>query len=290
MDKQGRATTLWLSLALAMLMAVGLVLGAPTQNHSVSLSVGNSLPTVLDISGIPNVDMTEAGEVTVSFSVLVDDQDGVNALPTFLENANFTRNSEAVRSDSACGRVSDLNATTVNYSCAITFLYFDDAGEWNVTVGVVDNASEGDSSTETFTVNELNAFVLVSGSDSFSFGQVFAGSTNILATDDPLTLNNTGNSDPTSVDEEGFDLHGLTDSSSLFGTGNFSMNPSDACEGTSLVNATFVTIGSATLTRGAVAIEDLFGCLESTPAVDQISQQQYQTNVTGNSWVTRITA
>jgi len=286
MKKNGQTKTLTV-VVLAVLVMVGLVWAANELPHTASLTVGNADPVVEDIDDLGTVNPSEGDITTVTFNVLVSDTDGNGNLPATID-ANFSRNAEATRSDAACGSKTTVTATSSNYTCSINLLYFDDDGEWNVTASVTDLSGSGAVRTETFTYGLLNAFQFV-GAAAVNFGSILAGSTDNEATDDPLTLNNTGNSDNT-VSEKAFDLHGLSTPSEYFGAGNLSVAiVSPACNnGDTMVNATTVALTSSTLPRGEVSLEGIYFCLETTPDITQISQQTYDSSV--NSWLTSTTA
>lgn len=253
-----------------------------SQNFTVSTA-----PYIDDISTIPMQLITEGGETDVIFHVLATDTDGVSDLDDSSMNATFFRFGQALRTNSSCAHVTDINSTTANYTCTIGIWYFDAPGVWAVNATVLDVSGQASAAyNESFTIAETTAIVL--SPDNLTWDTLFPLDTDELA-NNPVTINNTGNRNISTgnVRVTSYDLVGATDVSQVIPAANFTVNTIGACEGTVMVNATVTGINGSILTRGNNSAgqgqEQLYYCIEEVPA--GITAQTY-TNI--QSWVVDV--
>jgi hypothetical protein len=121
-----------------------------------------------------------------------------------------------------------------------------------------------------------------------SFGSLTSGATNQNATDDPITVNNTGNYNST-IDVTALDLLGETDSTDKIRADNFTISFIDAQEctnGTTMLNASAITVAYSLSNKGNLTAgggsgqETLYFCM---PTVPLVPTQTYSTTA-GGAW------
>ena len=252
-----------------------------------------------------HTDPTENGYKSIRFNAIVSDADGVNDINDTSVNANFSRGSEAVRSNSSCNLVADLDTTSANFSCTIVMPYFDATGEWNISVGATDlgNTTFQYNTTQRFQYNQLQALVI--SPTSITFPSVSPGAFNQTSNNDPTLVNNTGNYNVASgnLQANGVHLYGQTDGTKFIAVGNFSINnqtggtPPVECHNLnslSLSNGTAIGLTNTVLPPGnnsrnlgneTSGQEQLYYCLEVVSAT--LSSQTYATNGSG-VWIISV--
>ena len=221
------------------------------------------------------------------------DADGVAGLNDTSVRANFTRSGEPTRENLTCSHIGDIDANSANYSCTIDMWYFDEAGNWNITVyGKDTNGASAINDSTYFQYNQLQAIVISPTNITFS---VSVNSYNQTATNDPTIINNTGNANLTNnIVVNAIDLVGETNASESLLASNFSIglstggSPPAECSGITLQNATDVNITGIVLDRGNLsagqAQEEIYYCIKEVGA---ISDQVYSTQGAGN-WLIKI--
>jgi hypothetical protein len=129
----------------------------------------------------------------------------------------------------------DLGDGNIIFECNIPMAYYDLNGSWNINVSVTDIAGNtAYNNAESFTYNQLNAFIL--NMTSINFGTLGVGQSNIQQ----FYLNNTGNLNLTS-EIKGTDL---INGSYSIGVSNLKWDlDSDPSDGT-VMTASFIPIGS----------------------------------------------
>ena len=159
--------------------------------------------------------------------------------------------------------------------------FYDAQGVWTIYAYASDNEGLSDmNSTITFTYNDLEAWTM--SSQSINFGTIHMGDTNILATDNPITITNTGNHDLTGeMKIKGQELKGQTNPSEEIPAANFSINVNNACGGDAFIDDTYVTVSSFSLDRGASSHEQIYFCLEEVPK-SGLTAQTYSTTTDWN--------
>src|SRR3989344_6948288 len=248
----------------------------------------NRAPIILDISLIPVQSPTEASITNVTFSFIIDDQDGTNNITDSSAFSIFNISSYAPQRAINCGRQSDVNSTTANYSCSILVWYFDPAGNWSVITNITDNQNTS-ILIEQWNYSELTSIVI--SPQSLSWQTIAIGSKNQTSNNDPTIINNTGNGNISSVRVNAINLGGLNDGSKFIPVANFTVyNATSSIEcneniGTMLVNATTTAINGVGIYSGnnsaSLGKQNLYYCLRDVGA--QITSQTYSTNNTG-SW------
>ena len=272
-----------------------------TQNMIMNITVSNSAPTIYNVSGLSAITLTDGPSPTfaiINFSV--NDSDGASNLDNSTAKINITRAGEAFRYNSTCAVKNFGPGNYSNYTCNITFWWFDGAGPWVVTASIYDlNGNLATNSTHNVTLNSLTGFVMAPS--SLNFTSLVAGSTNQTPMNH-LTLNNTGNVGITSgnVQINATDLVGETTPNRFLYAGNFSgsiytggnIECNITASATQMVNKTFTGVVSSTLAAGNYTVnngvtgqENLYFCLRQVGV--ELTQQQYSTAKWG-PWVVQI--
>jgi hypothetical protein len=264
---------------------------AISQNTNVSIVVSGNPPTSDDISTIPDPSITEAGISNVLFYATVSDPDGTSNIQ--LVNASFSKSAQTTRTNATCVKVANLNATQANYSCIISYWYWDGAGTWDVNVQVKDIDNNIANRAETLTLLETSAIVL--SPNALSWATIAPGSVNQTSNNDPTLINNTGNYNVPSgnIQVKALDLIGQTNGAYFIPAANFTSGVNTGgnaeCLGTALVNNTFSSITGSILPAGNNSAgngqEQLYYCLKQAPS--NLISQTYSTSILG-SWVVKI--
>jgi len=277
------------------------VAASETLNATINITAGasNVAPQIISTSIAGAVDLNEGPAfTTVVVNFTVEDGDGAADLDSSTAAVNITRSGEANRLNQSCSLV-ESSGIQANYTCSVSFAWFDDDGFWNISASIQDNAAEqAVNDTTTLTVNPLTAFT--ASPSALTFAELAIGSVNQTANNDPIILNNTGNQDIAdgSIDINATHLYGETDNSKGLYSGNFSIGTSTGSNvecAASLMNATsgsFAVVSGAILPRGNFTINDgstgqeqLYACL--TVVGTELSQQAYSTAQEG-AWTIRI--
>ncbi len=257
-----------------------------------TLSAADNPPVVETITSIPGQSITEQGETNVTFFANITDPDGISNIDVV--NATFNMTGQAIRSNATCVNVTSYNSTKGNYSCTVRIWYWDQGGDWNVTVNVNDSEGNEDSKADTFVLGSTSAFVI--SPNSLSWGTISPSSTNNLPSDSVL-MNNTGNTNITAggVQVRAYDLIGFPDDSYSIQAGNFSAaqftGGSSECNetATTMVNVSYEAIPGHELNIGnntaGLGQANLYYCLRQVPS--GIISQDYNTTGLG-SWTIKI--
>ena len=280
-----------------------------TQQTNVSVVIAGTKAVTIQVLNATlagaHTNPTENNYTAVRFNVIINDSDGVNDINDTSVNANFSRENEALRSNSSCNLVADLDVQTANFSCTINMWYYDATGEWNISVGATDlgNTTFQYNTTQRFQYNQLQAIVI--SPTSITFPSVAPGSFNQTSNNDPTLVNNTGNYNVASGNLQitGVDLYGQTDGTKFIGISNFSVNnqtggsPPVECHNLNSLNMsngsaigltnTILPPGNNSRNSGneTSGQEQLYYCLEVVSAT--LSSQTYATNGSG-VWVITI--
>ena len=169
--------------------------------------------------------------------------------------------------------------------------YFDENGAWTINVTIQDDSAEyAENSSTTFTYNSLPGMKM--SPTSLTWQEVLIGQTNRGSQNDPIVVNNTGNTEPLNINVTSYNLRGEIVTTDFILAGNFSIeNASQGCTGTQMVNATSINITSAILYRGNHSLnydnatsgqELIFFCITEVPS--GISQQSYSSAGYG-AWI-----
>ncbi len=269
---------------------------ATSQNVATNISVG--VPKITFVGAPSAQNPTENSFLPIIFYATANDGAGASVLSNM--TANFTIAGNPVRSNSSCVKVGNIDSNNVNYSCTVNLWYFDTSGTWNIGVAVNDTyGNNAYNTTQTFTYNQLSAFVL--GPGSLSWNAFAPGSQNQTPTNGPLILNNTGNKPITvgNIQINGTNLRGETDSTKAIWANNISLStftggsPPVECNSTStnMSAGGFVGIAVATLGTGNLTLNNgtgqsrLYPCIKIAGA--ELTSQSYST-ANESSWTVKI--
>ncbi|MBU0894106.1 MAG: DUF2341 domain-containing protein [Nanoarchaeota archaeon] len=276
-------------------MTSNMSIGNITSTWNVTITGGeevNTAPTIPYIETISAQNPVEGTFSEIEFTITVDDANGFGDINDTSIQANFSRPGETTRINSSCINISgETTTTSQNFSCTISMWYWDENGDWNISIYAEDNNQEATTNTSTsFTYNQLKSFIFSPTEINFA---VAIGATNQTA-DNPITINNTGNYNTTAkINVEGIDLYS---GSYFLGVGNFTVDtdtggtPPAECNGFTLQNATNVTMTTVILEAGNFSLgesaqEQIYFCLTKVPST--IPSGTYNTTTTG-SWAIRI--
>lgn len=264
---------------------------ATSQSTAAQVTIGNTAPVIYWVSSLSSQSVTEDNSKAITFYFAANDSDGVANLDDSSARGQFNKSGETTRYNLSCTHVADLNAWAANYSCTIDMWYFDDDGTWTINGTISDlNGASDTNSSNTFSLNELTAFVM--DPNALNWTGLSVTDVDVGAGNDPITLNNTGNDESLSVNVTALDLVGNSDSSKVIYSENLSTNVNDASDGDLLSNNTAVTVTSATLNRGNHSVNDgstgqeqLYFYLEAMNA--DLTSQSYSTSTHG-SWTVEV--
>lgn len=275
---------------------------AHTADTNVSIGVVGTAPVIIEVDNSTmvgtRVDPTINGVTNIEFWVNVSDSDGVNDINDSSVNASVTFNAtgtEAIRTNSSCVLVGDLDTISANFSCTINMYYFDAPGIWNITVSARDlgNTTIIYNSSQSFNYDQLQAIDI--SPTALTFASVSPGDTNITSNNDPTLINNTGNYNVTSgnLQLNATNLVGVSVETDFIFVANFSIDidtgsSNETCiGGTTPVNNTQTGITGSLLTRGNNSLnngddtsgqEEIYYCITKVPV--DISSQTYSSSLT----------
>ena len=254
-----------------------------SQTSEASVAVdGINAAQITYVSTITATTPNEGSFEPITFDVTMYDQDGVADLNDTSVSANFTKGS-SLRESTTCTWIKDFDSYYANYSCTIDMWYWDENGDWDITVTGKDLGAETwvYNDTTTFQINLLRAMVI--DVTSLTWTSLLPGASNQQPSNDPTTINNTGNYNAT-IKLTATDLYGETiDVTETINAANFTADETDgqACaSGTALVNGTATTITGTIANRGNLSIgsgegqEEVYYCIPNVPLV---SSQTYST-------------
>ncbi len=275
---------------------------ATTGTTDLSIAVGNLPPNVSAIAYIAgNQSITESGVTNLTLSFLATDVDGVGNLNDTTAGVNTTIPGHPSRANNSCGLVSDINSSTANYSCVVPIHYFDLSGNWTITAFVSDTNGLMAQNTSNFTLASTLAVTV--GPSSLTFASISPSATNTTASNDPVTVNNTGNSNITTgnVRVQAITLIGATNANFNISASNFTVdvvtgagNP-ECGNQTVMSNASTTSIIDSILPRGnnsvgvgpGAGVEQLYVCLRNAPASAVLPSQTYSATG-GAAWTVSV--
>lgn len=278
----------------------GKITGRVTQNP-VNLTITVLDTTAPTISKVYNntVTLNEGPNSTlVQINFSASDPSGYLTINTTSAVVNLTRGGEATRMNATCILIVGAG-NNANYSCNIYMVWFDGAGTWNITALIADfNNNVGQNTTNTFTVNALTGFM--QAPSPLTWPVLLPNAYNQTSSNDPLTLNNTGNQDITSgnIQINATHLKGETDANRIIYSTNFSVfyatggSPPVECDVTTMGNSVYtglavsnLTHGNFTINDGTIGQERLYFCLKYAGA--ELTSQTYSTASMG-AWTVKI--
>jgi hypothetical protein len=263
-----------------------------TGQTGLNITIGNTAPTIYNVSATnpASPSPTESGQTEVNVTFHANDTDGATNLNDSTASAFFQFSGEPTRNTTSCTALSNVTGDggSINYTCTVYMEYYDIADDWTINVTIQDiNDAEGRNASQTFTYQSTLAHSI--GPSNLSWNSLAVTSTNSLASNDPLQINNTANANITSINVTALNLTGESISTEFIYADNFSVNTADACDsGTNMTAHTSVKItaaANATVGRGnntdGGGLEELFFCLEEIPPT--ISSQDYSAT-SGSAW------
>jgi hypothetical protein len=228
-----------------------------SDTFSASVTVSNAAPTVFPDLGQTIVGATGQTITAYLFFNATDLNSNSDLNDSTAEiRINQTGSSDLV--STGCVVDSSPDGNTNRYNCSVSVPYYTSAGTWTINATIEDDSGNRVSNTSTtLSINTLDAVAIVSASISFSGGP---GTNNIAASPNPQQLNNTGNVDYTSINLTAFTFQ---DGANFIGVGNVTVNTSNSGgNGQTLTNNSPITITDASLSAGAVAVEDIYFWLD----------------------------
>ena len=270
-------------------------------NTNISYSAPTNPPTIDNVSIGSSQSIVENGVNNVTFSFIATDPDGVADLNDARARArvNITVGAITTINNAPCSWVADIGGTA-NYSCGINIWYWDANGTWTVNVSIADiGGAVAENRTANFALGVTGSIQIAP--TAINFGELKLGISNNTATDDPITINNTGNLNVTvgNVRLKAIDLSGAD--TKTIGAGNFTIGISTGsnaeCDwsnsATKMVNNTATGITRAGLGRGnlsstsiALYQEQMYFCFFK-PVPSYLTFQTYDTTA-GGSWTIDI--
>ncbi len=259
---------------------------------SVSITVGNTAPAITFVQAISAQDLVESNKKSVTFYFTASDNDGYTNLDDATAKAYFQKSGQTTRSNTSC--VAGVGSGNLkNYTCTIDMWFFDQAGVWTINTTIEDiNDAPAENSSTTFSINTLTAMTM--SPSALTWPQVGPTSSDVGSNNDPTKINNTGNAENLHIEVKALDLTGVTRTNEFIFANNFTVGvATEGCSGTAMVNNTFTTVGTSTLTRGnytlndGTAQEQVFFCLKGLPTT--ISAQEYSSSGLG-SWTVKVAA
>jgi hypothetical protein len=275
-------------------VSLNITVGGPT----ISLVLNNS---ITDYSSIGPNEAPNPTYVIINFSAYsVQGFDNFNHATA---SASFTKATEDTRVNSTCSLYAS-SGNYANYTCNVTMWWWDAEGTWNINVTVRDDQENIATNTSTtFQMGSSTTFTM--SPPTLNWTSLSPGATNQTPTNDPLILNNTGNTiiTPTNIQLNASNLRGETTSTEALWASNFSAfhgtggscTGADCieCAGTVMERNTLAALTTANLTKGnftsndGTAQEELYVCLRFVG--NELSTQSYSTsNETEWPWVVAI--
>jgi len=245
----------------------GVCVGTFTLNTSVIVGAGGAAGEV-SLLGATNK------SVVFNFSV----NGNVGNLVDSTADAKFFKNG-VNRTNSTC-ILAETGANKRVYECTIKMPFYDEAGVWNISVNISDDAglTKTDNSG-TFSVNILRD--VTPSAFAVNFPIIVPGAVDVPANAMPLNLTNTGNFNDT-ISIQAYNLHGVSTPSQFIDASNFraGLTASVCSTGVFLANNTVTLVPLSNLPVGANSKEGFYYCLKIVPS---ISSQLYST-LPGFGW------
>ena len=268
---------------------VGIVGGAECTSQEcageISLTVGNSNPTIPVVAEVSQVVLTGASTKTVYVVFNASDDNGYADLDHGTASVTLNKSGEIDRVSTSC--VGQENWTKISeFNCTVTMQFYDvDGADWEIHATVDDtSAVSAWNVSETFTVAPLDYV----SSDEITTVTWAAATveTNDVEAGNTITLTNGGNQDYTSLDITGYDA---TLNDDTIYAANFSVDAeASQTEGqVYMVNDTVTDVSGviAGLTdHGAAITEEIFFYVDVPAAIATGEYAQVK------SWVIKVAA
>ena len=263
------------------------------------LNITNTGPQITNVSINSAWSVTVDGNTSTFFSFSVVDDDNYTDIDVTNILANFSRGGETTRYnntdlDGGCKQSGSFGIYIANYTCTINLVFYDGAGDWNVSLMLNDKSLNYTmNNTATFNLAETTSFSLSDA--SFTFPGAAPNVYNIT-TLDAIYMNNTGNDDinASGINITAVDIYGDTDGIKFIPAANFTISTSSDADKvqcglstafmlgnksiseTTQTNSTLILGASLTAAVKPNNEETLFLCLLHTPS--DLTSQTYSTN------------
>ncbi len=294
----------------------GKITGMDTKNVGINISVGvtkitfveNNSTSAIAISGLLNSGPNPT-IITINFTAYQGA--GAIYLNDSTAKINISYSSGAsleFRENSSCVKYGGTGANYNNYTCNVTFWWYDAAGSWAIYASILDNFStQAINKSTNISVSATTGFTM--GPTNLTWSTIGAGATNQTASNNPIEMNNTGNQNigtaTSNVSVNATDLVGETSSSLSLYSGNFSVSSftgGTTCSGAactecagsnmSITSGFYANITDANLTKGNYTIDNgdtgqerLYFCLRL--AGSELITQSYST-ISKGVWTIKI--
>ena len=270
---------------------------ATTGTTSLNITVGNTAPTIPFVLAVSSQNPLESGYRSVLLNFSVNDTDGSGNVNLSSARARFNRTGESNRENFTCANIGS-GGNGQMFTCNVSMYYFDELSVWTINISVRDNSeASAENSTTNFTYNLLTAMVL--SPSALTWPTLNLTATNFSSNNDPILLNNTGNSGNGTINTTAYNLRGETITTQFIFANNFTVgNVTDGCGAginTSIMaNATSKQLNGTNFTKGNNSLnfvnqtsgqEQAFFCLRGVP--QDASAQSYSSSFYG-SWVMEI--
>jgi hypothetical protein len=274
---------------IASVLAIPLALGATSQQQTVSGTLGNNAPVIIQVNtDSASYNPVESGTRTVTVTMQIYDADGYQNIDNSSLYVNATKAGIVYGSNKnniACGSPIVIDANTTQCTATVTMNYYDEAGTWTVTGYGADYSGASDTNSTTYTYNSLKAWTI--NKNTIGFGS-FALTTPANFPDN-VQMNNTGNSNQTEINVTAYDLVGQTNPAYTLPVNANTFRSSEAttwATATGLVNATATTTANTYLdvkTSATGEYETVYFGIDPTQFNPSTIAQIYQ-NPAGQEW------
>lgn len=273
------------------------ITGKALSTFNLTVTVG--VPQITTVYALPSLVLSEGLPKSFIFNFSVYSPGGAGNLNITSAQLNLTRSGEDTRQNLSC-KLLDSGGDYANFTCNVTFWWWDGNGTWNIGARVQDNQSNVAYNT---TQTQAISATTPAGPGMFAptvltWPGIAPGATNKTSNNHPLLINNTGNVPLVNISINSTNLRGETDNTKALWAKNYSVSYFTGgatcsgaacleCGGTGAVtmsNYTFVRVTTANLTKGNYSINDgntgqeqLYFCLRIAGAASEISSQSYST-------------
>lgn len=249
--------TKMLTLGTMFLILMGMAGISVADNHSMSpsVTVGNTIPDIYYMAlGTSSYDPTESNTTGVNVTIRVRDQNGIDdlddsAVKLEVDDTGTFSSAVAKYTNTSCVAVSNISGTEREYYCEWDMDYWDEATTYSTQITAGDQAGtvSNDTSTNAPTYTYTTLVATDIDSLSISFGSVTVSTSNNTATENPTTINNTGNADMY-MNVTGADLTG---GAYTYAVGNFSVDLDSNPAGEQVLTTSSTQIAGASIARGS---------------------------------------
>ncbi|MEK6897034.1 MAG: hypothetical protein AABW93_00730, partial [Nanoarchaeota archaeon] len=258
----------------------------------------NTAPTIPFVQAVSSQNPLESGYRSVLLNFSVNDTDGSGTINLSSVRARFNRTGETNRDNFSCANIGS-GGNGQMFTCNVSMYYYDEIGVWTINISARDNSEAGaENSTTNFTYNLLTAMAISPTALTWP-SPINLTDTNITATNNPITINNTGNSVNSTINLTAYNLRGETTTTQFIFANNFTIgNVTNGCgagiNASIMTNATSRQLNGTNFSKGNNSLlhgnetsgqEQLFFCLKGVP--QDITAQSYSSSFYG-SWEIRV--